>query len=131
MNPTAVIVDDSNTMRSRLKTELTRLGFQVVGEGASGDKILPLYELHRPTLMMLDIVLPEVDGVTAAAEVLQKYPEAVIAMCSSLTARDKIVAARSAGVKYFILKPFTSERIAQLARQVLGTEQAAPMAVAS
>lgn len=131
MNPTAVIVDDSNTMRTRLKSELTRLGFEVVGEGASGDKILSLYELHRPTLMMLDIVLPEMDGVSAATEVLRRYSAALIAMCSSLTARDKILAARTAGVKHFILKPFTSERIAQLVKQVLSAESNVSTAMAT
>ena len=47
MIPTAVVVDDSNTIRMRLKMELTRLGFKVVGESASGGKILELYEQHE------------------------------------------------------------------------------------
>ncbi len=132
MTPTVVIVDDSNTIRMLLKMELAKHGFQIVAEAASGAKIFPLYEQHRPTLMMLDIILPDMDGVTAAQAVLQKYPEAMIAMCSSLTARDKVLAARAAGVKHFILKPFSADRIALMANMVLNrVALPAPMAVNS
>lgn len=127
---TAVVVDDSFVMRTRLKQELAKLGIQVVGEGASGDKIIGLYEQHRPSLLMLDIVLPVLDGVSAATEVLKKYPEAKVVMCSSLTARDKIIACREAGVRYFILKPFTSEKLAEVTQLVLGTPERPALAVA-
>lgn len=128
MVPTAVVVDDSKTMRSVLRMALTRCGFEVVAEGCTGEAIFQLYEQHRPTLMTLDIVLPGIDGVAGATQVLAKYPDATIAMCSSLTARDKILAARSVGVKHFILKPFTVERISELAKVVLAAKTATPEA---
>lgn len=120
MSPTAVIVDDSNTMRGRLKTELAKLGVAVVGEAAAGELVLSLYEQHHPALLFLDIVMPGLDGISAATQVLAKHPEATVVMCSSINARDKILACRTAGVKQFILKPFTSEKVAQVVQGLLG-----------
>jgi two-component system, chemotaxis family, chemotaxis protein CheY len=98
---------------------LTQNGFQVVAEGERGDQAMELFEQHRPTVLMLDIVLPVMDGVTAATNLLKKHPDATVVMCSSITARDKIVACRDAGVAHFVLKPFTPERIAAVARILL------------
>jgi DNA-binding NarL/FixJ family response regulator len=120
MNGTAVVIDDSSTSRRTLKAMLLQVGFDVVAEGDSGDQALPLFERHRPTVVMLDIVLPGMDGVTAAIELLKKHPEATVVMCSSITARDKIVACRDAGVAHFVLKPLTLDKIAAVARIVLG-----------
>jgi two-component system chemotaxis response regulator CheY len=125
MSPTAVVVDDSIVIRTRLRAELERLGLQVVAEGATGEAALELYEKHHPTLLMLDIILPELDGVTAATRLLQRHPQATVVMCSSLTARDKILACRAAGVKHFILKPFSSESIAAMVRKIIGLNAAA------
>jgi two-component system, chemotaxis family, chemotaxis protein CheY len=118
-SPTAVVIDDSATSRRSLRTMLTQLGFEVVAEGERGDQVLPLFEQHRPTVLTLDIVLPVVDGVTAVTDLLRKHPDATVVMCSSITARDKIVACRDAGVAHFVLKPFTPERLAAVARLLL------------
>jgi two-component system, chemotaxis family, chemotaxis protein CheY len=98
---------------------LTDVGFSVVAEGERGDQVLPLYEQFRPTVLTLDIVLPVMDGVTAVIDLLKRHPDATVVMCSSITARDKIVACRDAGVAHFVLKPFTPERIAAVARILL------------
>ncbi len=80
---------------------------------------MPLFEQHRPTVLILDIVLPVMDGVTAATILLKKHPDATVVMCSSISARDKIVACRDAGVAHFVLKPFTPEKLAAVARLLL------------
>jgi two-component system chemotaxis response regulator CheY len=123
MSLTAVVIDDSSTTRSRLKSELVKSGFTVVAESASGETAIALYEKHHPTLVMLDIVLPGVDGVTVATQLLSKHPEAKVVMCSSITARDKILACRVAGVKHFILKPFSSEKIAEVLRTLFNLDK--------
>jgi two-component system, chemotaxis family, chemotaxis protein CheY len=117
--PTAVVIDDSATSRRSLRAMLTQLGFDVVAEGERGDQVIPLFERFRPTVLTLDIVLPVMDGVTAVTNLLKKHPDATVVMCSSITARDKIVACRDAGVAHFVLKPFTPERIAAVARILL------------
>src|SRR6476469_8662850 len=116
---TAIIVDDSPIMRMQLRNLLAQAGCRVVGEGATGDDVLALYEQHRPDLITVDIVMPGKDGVTAATELLARHPRAAVVMCTSLTTRDKIVACQKAGVSHYLLKPFQPERAVAVFRHVL------------
>ena len=114
MKPTALIIDDSPVSRAILRRGLVKGGVQVVAEEMAGERALELYEALCPTLVFLDIVLPGVDGVTTALEILTKHPEAKIVICSALTDREKILACRQAGVTQFMLKPFSIEKVATL-----------------
>jgi CheY-like chemotaxis protein len=72
--PTAIVIDDSMVMRMLLRRSLEAAGYRVVAEGASGAVALPLYEKHHPDLVILDVILPIVDGVTAAVAQLARSP---------------------------------------------------------
>jgi two-component system chemotaxis response regulator CheY len=115
---TAIVIDDSSVSRAVLRRGLTKAGYRVVGEAADASQAMELYESHRPTLMTMDIVMPETDGVTAASRLLSKHPEATVVMCSAMSAREKVIACHNAGVKHFLLKPFTVEKVAEVARSV-------------
>ena len=117
--PTAIVVDDSITARTLLKAALSQAGFDVVAEAERGDQVLALYEKYRPSLLTLDIVMPILDGVAAAEKLFGKYPEATVVMCSSLSAKDKIMACRDLGVKHFILKPMVPENVIRIVRGVM------------
>lgn len=117
--PTAVVVDDSPIMRKALKSLLQDAGCEIVGEGNTGDDVLPLYERLQPDLMTVDIVMPGTDGVTAAEMLLSKHPEASVVMCTSLTSRDTVLRCQRAGVRHFIIKPFDRERVLRITRTVL------------
>jgi two-component system chemotaxis response regulator CheY len=122
--PTAAIVDDSPLVRAQLRQILTRMGVTVVAEGGGGNEVQALYERHRPDLLTLDIVMPGKDGVTVALELLRSHPEARIVMCTSLAARDKIIACQRAGVRHYLLKPFDPARAAQIFQFALGAPAA-------
>jgi two-component system chemotaxis response regulator CheY len=117
--PTAVVVDDSLTARKMLRTVLEQAGFDVLAEGERGDQAIMLYEQHRPNLITLDIIMPILDGITAAAAILRRHPEAVVVMCSSMSAREKILACRELGVKHFILKPLVTEAAVKVIQSVV------------
>jgi two-component system chemotaxis response regulator CheY len=117
--PTALVIDDSAIQRSMLKRILVDAGFRVVGEAATAENLLRLYEHHRPDVVTLDIVMPGVDGATAAAELLDRFPGATVVMCTSLTAREKILACQRAGVRHYLLKPFVAERAVSIFRHVV------------
>ncbi|MBA3461516.1 MAG: response regulator [Deltaproteobacteria bacterium] len=121
---TAIIVDDSPIMRIQLRNLLGQAGCLVVGEAASGDEVLALYEKHKPDLITLDIVMPGKDGVTAATELLSKHPRAVVIMCTSLTTREKVLACQRVGVSHYLLKPFQAERAVAVFRHVLSRGEA-------
>lgn len=117
--PTALVIDDSAIQRSMLKRILADAGFRVVGEAATADALIKLYEHHRPDLVTLDIVMPGIDGATAAAELLAAHPEATVVMCTSLTMREKILACQRAGVRHYLLKPLVADRAAAIFRHVV------------
>ena len=119
MTPTAVLIDDSRTTRTCLRVYLTEIGFDVVAEGDRGEHALALYEKHRPTLITIDIVMPGLDGVSAARELLKRHPEASVVMCTSINTRDKILACHEAGVSHYLLKPFDSTKVQSVARGIL------------
>lgn len=117
--PSAIIVDDSPIMRAQLRKLLGVAGFSIVAEAGVGDELLGLYEKHLPDLVTLDIVMPGVDGATAASQLLASHPEATVVMCTSLNTRDKIEACRRAGVKYYLLKPFNPEHAVAVFRRAM------------
>jgi|SRR3954463_15399238 two-component system chemotaxis response regulator CheY len=117
--PSAIIVDDSPIMRAQLRKLLGVAGFTIVAEAGDGIELLGLYEKHLPDLVTLDIVMPNRDGATAAAELLTHHPEAVVVMCTSLNTRDKVEACRRAGVKYYLLKPFNPEHAVAVFRRAV------------
>jgi two-component system chemotaxis response regulator CheY len=117
--PSALIVDDSPIMRAQLRKVLDTAGFSVVAEASNGDEVIALYEQHRPDLISLDIVMPGRDGASIAAEILTRYPDANVVMCTSLSTREKVDMCRRAGVKYYLLKPFKAEAAVAVFRRAL------------
>lgn len=103
---TAMVVDDSALIRAQLKMLLGGAGFNVIAEAASADDLVGLYAKHRPDLVTLDIVMPGRDGAEAATELLTSFPDAKVVMCTSVSARDKIIRCKQAGVRHYLLKPF-------------------------
>lgn len=117
--PSAIVVDDSPIMRSQLGKLLQTAGFSVVAQAPNADPLLALYEQHRPDLVTMDIVMPGRDGAAAATELLQRYPQAVVVMCTSLSSRDKVDACLRAGVKCYLIKPFNPDYALSVFRHVL------------
>jgi two-component system chemotaxis response regulator CheY len=125
--PSAIIVDDSPIMRAQLAKLLELAGFTVAAQAGTADNLLELYEQHRPDLVSLDIVMPGRDGATAAAELRERHPEAIIVICTSLNTRDKIDVCRRAGVKCYLLKPFNADYAVSVFRRVLNYTREIPL----
>ncbi|MDQ3335030.1 MAG: response regulator [Myxococcota bacterium] len=103
---------------------MSAAGYTIVAEAGTANELLALYEQHRPDLITLDIVMPGRDGASAAAELLGKHPQVVVVMCTSLTARDKILTCQKAGVSYFLLKPFDPTNATAIFRSILARPRA-------
>ncbi len=119
MSLTAIVIDDSAVSRTLLRRGLNSAGVEVVGEASTAEGAMELYEAHRPTLIFFDIVLPQMDGVTAATGLLKAHPDAHVVICSAIGAREKILACREAGVSHFLLKPVTVQKIAEIAHGII------------
>lgn len=119
MPKTILIVDDAAFMRMILKDVLTKNGYEVVGEAGNGLEAIQKYKELRPDLTLMDITMPELDGIRATKEIKSQYPEANIVICSAMGQQAMVVESIQAGAKDFIVKPFQPERVIEIVEKIL------------
>ena len=111
MGAKILIADDLSFMRMIQKEILGERGYSVVGEASDGIQAVEKYKSLRPDLVVLDITMPNMNGLEAMRRIFKIDPAARIIMCSALGQQHLIVDAIRSGVKDFIVKPFKSDRM--------------------
>jgi two-component system, chemotaxis family, chemotaxis protein CheY len=119
MSKRVLIVDDAVVMRMMIKGILSKHGFDVVGEAQNGVEAVDKYKTLTPDLVTMDVVMPEMDGITAVREIMGHDPGAKIVMCTSMGQQALVVEAIQAGAKSFITKPFQPPKILETIHKVL------------
>ena len=115
-----LLVDDTAFMRRMLKDILTRQGFEVVAEAGNGREAVKAYHEAHPDLTIMDITMPEMDGIAAVREIIGQDPAARIIMCSALGQMELIIEALEAGGRDFVVKPFLPDKVLEAVRKVTG-----------
>ena len=113
-----LIVDDNAYTRQMLTAILVPEGHEVVGAD-DGTQLIELYETNKPDLVMLDVVMPDVDGITAAKELLAAHPEAKIIIESAQQASALQKEAEDMGIIGYVPKPFDVETITAVLKEAL------------
>lgn len=108
---TIMICDDAIFMRQSLKKIVEEAGHTVVSEAADATQALVEYEKVKPDVVLMDITMPGIDGITAVKKLRTKDPNATIIMVSASAQKPKVVDAINAGATDFIVKPFQKERV--------------------
>ena len=119
MGINVLIVDDLTFIKMVLKDLVEMAGFRVVGEASDGEEALRLFEEKRPDIVLMDITMPKMDGLTALQRILALDPEAKVIMCSALGQQRLILQAIQLGAKDFIVKPFRPERVIGSIKKIL------------
>jgi two-component system response regulator AtoC len=131
---TILVVDDEKLIRWSLGSRLERKGYKIL-TAETGEEALQKVESDKPDLMLLDVRLPGIDGVTTLTRALGIHPEVIVVMMSAHSTVDTAVDAMKIGATDFLVKPFpletldaTVERVLAAARtrRQLSTESAAP-----
>ena len=117
---TILLVDDAAFMRMMLKDILTKNGYQVVGEAENGVKAIEQYKVLKPALTLLDITMPEMDGINAAKGIKAVDSSAAIIMCSAMGQQAMVIESIQAGAKDFIVKPFQPDRVLEAVKKIIG-----------
>jgi len=117
---TAVIADDSATMRLLLRAILGRAGVAVVGEAWDGRQAANLVAEHRPDLVCLDIDMPVMNGLEALQAIRAAQPGVKVLMVTGSTNREAIMQAGKAGARGYILKPFHPDKVIEAIGKLLG-----------
>ncbi|AKL95469.1 chemotaxis protein CheY [Clostridium aceticum] len=115
-----LIVDDAAFMRMMVKDVLTKNGFEVIGEAENGQKAVEKYKELQPQLTIMDITMPEMDGIQAVKEIKKIDSNAKIIMCSAMGQQAMVIEAIQAGAKDFIVKPFQADRVIEAVKKVIG-----------
>ncbi|HEY8477823.1 MAG TPA: response regulator [Chloroflexota bacterium] len=114
-----LVVDDAAFMRMRCAKLLRDNGYEVE-EAANGLEAIERYKATRPDAVLLDITMPEMDGLTALKEIRQIDPSARVAMVTAMGQQGIVVEALKSGARDFILKPFQPERLLDALQKLLG-----------
>ena len=115
-----LIVDDAAFMRMMIKDILTKNGYNVVGEAENGMKAFEKYNELHPDLVLMDITMPELDGIGALKKIKGADPNALIIMCSAMGQQAMVIESIQAGAKDFIVKPFQADRVIEAVKKVVG-----------
>ena len=115
-----LIVDDAAFMRMMIKDVITKNGFEVAGEAVIGMDAVDKYNELKPDLVLMDITMPEMDGIQALKKIKEGDGNAKVIMCSAMGQQAMVIEAIQSGAKDFIVKPFQPERILEAVQKVLG-----------
>lgn len=115
-----LICDDAAFMRMMIKDILTKNGYNVVGEAENGAKAVEKYAETTPDLVLMDITMPEMDGIQALKAIKAKDPNAKIIMCSAMGQQAMVIESIQSGARDFIVKPFQADRVIDAVKKVVG-----------
>lgn len=105
-----LIVDDAEFLRVRIMKMLSGDGFEVC-EAENGMKAVATYKEFRPDIVLMDITMPEMDGLSALKEIRGFDPAAKVVMLTALGQESVVLEAVKSGARDFIVKPFEQDRV--------------------
>jgi two-component system chemotaxis response regulator CheY len=106
-----MVVDDSLFMRMVIKRILVEHGHEIVAEATNGKEAVEKYGQYQPEIVTMDITMPEMNGIEAVREIVSRYPDAKVIMCTAMGQQPMLIDAINAGAKGFIIKPFDKRRV--------------------
>ena len=120
MAKSILICDDAAFMRMMIKDILTKNGYNIAGEAENGVKAVEKYSETKPDLVLMDITMPEMDGIQALKKIKEADANACVIMCSAMGQQAMVIEAIQSGAKDFIVKPFQAERVLEAVKKVVG-----------
>jgi len=115
---TVLLVDDHAVVRQGVRTFLeTQADLSVVGEAGSGEEAVELAEQHVPDVVLMDLIMPDMDGVEATRKVKQVSPRSQVVILTSYHEDEHIFPALKAGALSYVLKDLSAEELAEAVRK--------------
>ena len=115
-----MVVDDAAFMRMMVKNALAQGGYTDVCEASDGAEAVQMYAEQKPQLVLMDITMPNMDGLEALKAIRAKDNKANVVMCSAMGQEAMVVEAVQAGIKDFIVKPFKEDRLMKTVTSIVG-----------
>ena len=116
-----LVVDDHRIVRLGLSALLaTESDIEVVGEAENGEVAVTLVRELHPDVVLLDLAMPEMDGIQALREIKKVNSGALVIMCSAMGQQAMVIESIQAGAKDFIVKPFQADRVLEAVKKAIG-----------
>ena len=117
-----LVVDDSVFARKNVAKMVESFGGQIAGEAGDGCTAITEYERIFPDMVLMDITMPQMEGIEAAEKIGRAHPEARVVMVSSVGYQENIVAALQKGARHFVQKPVKAEILYEVIKYVMGDD---------
>ena len=126
-----MLADDHRMLREGLRRSMTEEGFQVVGEAGDGEEAVRLAAELQPDVILMDVSMPDVDGVEATRRIRDLIPETRVIMLTMHPDQDVVAAALRAGAAGYLVKDCSTEEIAEAVRLAASDDAAISADVAA
>ncbi len=103
-----------------LKDFLTKHGYKIFEEASNGKEAVKKYIDLKPDLVLMDITMPEMDGIAALKAIMQNDPTAKVIMLSTEVQQVEVIESIQSGARNFIVKPFQKDRVVEAVKKVIG-----------
>ena len=120
MSKKILLVDDAAFMRKMIKETLSKNGYTELFEAVDGADAVEKFSEIGPDLVIMDITMPNMDGLEALKAIRAKDGSANVVMCSAMGQESMVMDAVRSGAKDFIVKPFKPDRVLKTVTSILG-----------
>jgi two-component system, NarL family, response regulator NreC len=118
MPPTIILADDHPVVRQGIRILLERENFDIVGEAVNGIEAIRLAEKHQPDIVVLDMAMPVMNGITAVPQIRDVSPRSKVVLLTMYTEEHHVLQALRAGVKACVTKTQAVEHLISAIREV-------------
>ena len=115
-----LVVDDAAFMRKVIKDTLSKAGYTDLHEAVDGANAVEQFNALKPDLVLMDITMPNMDGLEALKAIRGADSNANVVMCSAMGQETMVIDAIRSGAKDFIVKPFKGERVLKTVTSIVG-----------
>ena len=117
-----LIIDDSPFIAREISDVIEPKGYEVIGHAKNGEDGIRMAEELKPDAITLDIIMPGIDGIETATELLKRNPGTRIVMLSSLCDHDTMAEVQALGLKHLVAKPIEADKLLEALDEVLSEE---------
>jgi len=114
-----MVVDDAAFMRMRCSKLLQDNGYEVL-EAANGVEAVEKYEKHKPDGVLMDITMPDMDGIATLKRLVEIDSQAKVAMVTAMGQQSLVIEALKSGARDFVVKPFNADRVLAAVKKITG-----------
>ncbi|MDX8549441.1 response regulator [Methanospirillum sp. J.3.6.1-F.2.7.3] len=115
-----LIIDDTDFDRNLLRSILASAGYEIAGLANCGEEGIRQYEALAPQLVMLDLIMPDLNGIEVLRRIRAEHPDAKVMMCTSVGEENMVTLARKMGARGYVVKPYIAENLLSAVKKIIG-----------